>query len=82
MSEAVMTIDGHAVPTKRTFDVINPATGEVFARAPECTREQLNAGMESAAKAQLTWRLDAEARAKAMLGAADAVDAAASPARR
>ncbi len=34
--------------------------------------------MESAANAQLTWRLDAEARAKAMLGAADAVDAAAS----
>ena len=53
MGDYVMTIDGQAVPAEQTFGVINPATGDVFAQAPECTREQLDAAMESAHKAQL-----------------------------
>ena len=77
MGDYVMTIDGQAVPAEQTFGVINPATGEVFAQAPECTREQLDAAMESAHKAQLSWKLDAAARTEALLAAADAVDAAA-----
>jgi acyl-CoA reductase-like NAD-dependent aldehyde dehydrogenase len=72
-----MTIDGQAVPAEQTFGVINPATGEVFAQAPECTREQLDAALESAHKAQLSWKTDAAARTEALLAAADAVDAAA-----
>ena len=78
MGDHVMTIDGQAVPAEQTFGVINPATGEVFAQAPECTREQLDAALESAHKAQLSWKTDAAARAEALLAAADAVDAAAS----
>ena len=77
MGDYVMTIDGQAVPAEQTFGVINPATGEVFAQAPECTREQLDAALESAHKAQLSWKTDAAARTGAMLAAADAVDAAA-----
>ena len=77
MGDYVMTIDGQAVPAEQTFGVINPATGEVFAQAPECTREQLDAALESAHKAQLSWKTDAAARAEALLAAADAVDAAA-----
>jgi acyl-CoA reductase-like NAD-dependent aldehyde dehydrogenase len=78
VGDYVMTIDGQAVPAEQTFGVINPATGEVFAQAPECTREQLDAALESAHKAQLSWKTDAAARAEALLAAADAVDAAAS----
>jgi acyl-CoA reductase-like NAD-dependent aldehyde dehydrogenase len=77
VGDYVMTIDGQAVPAEQTFGVINPATGEVFAQAPECTREQLDAAMESAHKAQLSWKQDAAARTAALLRAADAVDAAA-----
>jgi len=77
VGDYVMTIDGQAVPAEQTFGVINPATGEVFAQAPECTREQLDAAMESAHKAQLSWKTDAAARTEALLAAADAVDAAA-----
>jgi acyl-CoA reductase-like NAD-dependent aldehyde dehydrogenase len=78
VGDYVMTIDGQAVPAEQTFGVINPATGEVFAQAPECTREQLDTALESAHKAQLSWKTDAAARAEALLAAADAVDAAAS----
>ena len=77
MGDYVMTIDGQAVPAEQTFGVINPATGEVFAQAPECTREQLDAALESAHKAQLSWKTDAAARTEALLAAADAVDTAA-----
>ena len=62
MSEFVMTIAGDSAPTEGTFGVKNPATGEVFAQAPECSREQLDTAMESAHKAQLSWKLDAPTR--------------------
>jgi len=77
VGDYVMTIDGQAVPAEQSFGVINPATGEVFAQAPECTREQLDAALEAAHKAQLSWKTDAAARTEALLAAADAVDAAA-----
>jgi acyl-CoA reductase-like NAD-dependent aldehyde dehydrogenase len=43
-----MTIDGKAVAGASEFDVINPATGSAFAKAPECSREQLDGAMEAA----------------------------------
>ncbi len=58
MSDFTMTIAGDAAPTVSTFGVINPATGEVFAEAPECTREQLDSAFDAAAKAQRDWKLD------------------------
>ena len=71
----VMTINGAPAAAEATFGVINPATGDVFDQAPECTREQLDAAMQAAATAFRTWRGAAAAR-RALLGAcADAVKA-------
>ncbi|TMK89644.1 MAG: aldehyde dehydrogenase family protein [Actinobacteria bacterium] len=65
-----MTIDGQAAPTAATFDVLNPATNEVYARAPECSKEQLDTAMESSAKAFRDWRADESARRDALRQAA------------
>ena len=56
MPDFVMTIAGEAGPTEDTFGVRNPATGEVFAQAPECTRQQLDAAFDAAAKAARDWK--------------------------
>jgi acyl-CoA reductase-like NAD-dependent aldehyde dehydrogenase len=77
VSEFSMTIDGGAVPTTDSFGVVNPATAEVFAQAPECTRAQLDAAMESAQKAYRDWRSDEGARREALHRAADALFGAA-----
>ena len=63
----VMTIDGAQVGAEATFGVINPATGEVFDQAPECSRAQLDNAMQAAATAFRTWRRDEAAR-RALLG--------------
>ena len=71
MSDFVMTIAGEAAPTEGTFGVRNPATGEVFAQAPECTRQQLDAAFDAAAKAARDWKADEAARRAVLLQAAD-----------
>ena len=71
MSDFVMTIAGEAAPTEATFGVRNPATGEVFAQAPECTRQQLDAAFDAAAKAARDWKADEAARRALLLQAAD-----------
>ncbi|MBV8387130.1 MAG: aldehyde dehydrogenase family protein [Acidimicrobiia bacterium] len=65
-----MTIDGQAAPTAATFDVLNPATSEVYAQAPDCSKEQLDAAMESAAKAYRDWKSDESFRRDALRQAA------------
>jgi acyl-CoA reductase-like NAD-dependent aldehyde dehydrogenase len=70
-----MTIGGDAAPTAATFDVVNPATGSPMAAAPDCTSEQLDAAMESAAKAYRDWRTDEGARRDALRAMADVFDA-------
>jgi acyl-CoA reductase-like NAD-dependent aldehyde dehydrogenase len=77
MADFTMTIDGSAAPTEKTFGVINPATGEVHAQAPDCTKEQLDAAFESAAKAYRDWRLDEKLRRELLHKAGDALFAAA-----
>jgi acyl-CoA reductase-like NAD-dependent aldehyde dehydrogenase len=62
MADFTMTIGGDAVATEETFGVINPATGEVFAEAPECSAAQLDAAMDSAAKAYRDWKSDESVR--------------------
>lgn len=62
MSELTMTIDGKAVAGEKTFGVINPATGQVFMQAPDCTNGQLDHAMESAQRAFGSWRRDIESR--------------------
>ena len=71
MPDFVMTIAGEAAPTEDTFGVRNPATGEVFAQAPECTRQQLDAAFDAAAKAARDWKADEAARRAVLLKAAD-----------
>ena len=51
-----MTINGHGVTSSQVIEVINPATGEVFATAPDCSREQLDAAVETAQQAWESWR--------------------------
>src|SRR5882672_10651352 len=51
-----MTIDGQAASGAATIDVVNPATGQVFAAAPDCARDQLDAAVAAARKAFKTWR--------------------------
>ena len=77
MSDFVMTIGGDTVPATDSFGVINPANGEVFAHAPECTRSQLDAAFDSAAKAQHQWKRDEGVRRQVLLAMADALFAAA-----
>lgn len=57
-----MTIDGRSVPARDHFDVVNPATGDVYDRAPVCTASQLDQAMDAAEKAQREWRLDEDLR--------------------
>ena len=71
MAELAMTIGGQAAATEGTFGVRNPATGEVFARAPECTTGQLDAAMEAAAKTYRDWKADEDARCQALRDMAD-----------
>ena len=77
MSDFVMTIGGDSVPAVDSFGVVNPANGEVFAHAPECTRDQLDAAFDSAAKAQRDWKLDEAARRATVLKMADVLFASA-----
>lgn len=62
-----MTIDGKSVTSPRTIDVINPADGKPFAKAPDCTKEQLDLAVESAKKAFKTWRNTPIAERQAMV---------------
>jgi acyl-CoA reductase-like NAD-dependent aldehyde dehydrogenase len=75
MREFAMSIDGTAVAAQQTFGVIDPATGEAFADAPECTREQLDDAMAAAAAAH-DWGQDDQVRVAVLGRAADAVAAA------
>ncbi len=73
MSDFTMTIGGSAPDAADSFGVINPANGEVFAHAPECTQSQLDAAFASAADAQRSWRTDEAARRAALNAVADAL---------
>ena len=62
-----MTIAGEAIVGSEQFGVINPATGKVFASAPECSPPQLDAAMEAAAEVFESWKLDESARRTALV---------------
>jgi acyl-CoA reductase-like NAD-dependent aldehyde dehydrogenase len=72
-----MTIGGRSAPATATFGVINPATGAVFAEAPECTPAQLDEAMAAAADAFTTWRSDEVYRRDCLRRAADVMAQAA-----
>jgi len=69
-ADYAMTIDGKPVTSATTIDVVNPATGEAFAKAPDCSREQLDAAVASARAAYKPWRARPIAERQAMIKAA------------
>jgi len=73
MSDYTMTIDGKAESAKATFGVINPATEQVFAQPPECTKAQLDAAMESAQTAYKGWSKDEPKRRATLLEIGEAI---------
>ncbi|WP_404426509.1 aldehyde dehydrogenase family protein [Thalassospira australica] len=50
-----LTIAGKLVEAKNTFDVINPSTGKVFAKAPAASAEQLDDAIAAAKAAFKDW---------------------------
>lgn len=69
------TIDGRSVGALSTYPVINPAIGEAFETAPECTPEQLDEAVAAAARTLPAWEASAADRQKALLMAADTLEA-------
>lgn len=70
-------IGGKSVPSssKETFDLVNPATGEVFAKAPQSNASDVDAAMKAAAKAFEGWRDSTPGeRQKAINKIADAIE--------
>ncbi|MEV0026862.1 aldehyde dehydrogenase family protein [Streptomyces atroolivaceus] len=58
------------------FAVLDPATGEAFAEAPDQQPDELDAVVDRAHEAWRGWRSDSSARTPALFAAADAVEAA------
>ncbi|CAE7555920.1 unnamed protein product [Symbiodinium sp. CCMP2592] len=58
VAEVPMVLDGKKVSSKTStfFDVHNPATGELIARTPQCTPDELRSAADSCAEAFKEWR--------------------------
>ena len=65
-----MTIDGARVAGDAMIDVINPANGEPFATAPDCSEAQLDLAVAAARRAFKTWRQTPIAERQAMVAKA------------
>src|ERR1700733_2555619 len=61
-------IDGELVTGKEWFEVINPATGQAFARAPLLSRPELDRAVASARRAFSSWRATPVAERRAAIG--------------
>jgi acyl-CoA reductase-like NAD-dependent aldehyde dehydrogenase len=67
-------IDGEFVHSESTLDVINPATGSVFARSPSASRAQLDQAVAAARRAFESWQKTSfEERAALIKRLADAL---------
>ncbi|MFM7785993.1 MAG: aldehyde dehydrogenase family protein [Gammaproteobacteria bacterium] len=64
MSDYGLIIDNRKVPTASSFEVPNPATGEIVGRAPVASREQLDEAVAAAGRAFASWSRESEARRK------------------
>jgi acyl-CoA reductase-like NAD-dependent aldehyde dehydrogenase len=69
-----MIIDGRGVAGDITFDVVNPASGAVFAQAPECSDAQLDESVAAAARAFPAWSAKVDDRRAALAAAADRLE--------
>jgi len=54
--EFTHTINGRGETSGASFDVINPATGQPFAKCPDASRAQLDAAVDAARRAFPGWR--------------------------
>ncbi|MEA3181823.1 MAG: hypothetical protein QOI59_5346 [Gammaproteobacteria bacterium] len=70
-----MTIDGRAVTGADTYGVVNPATGAVFDRAPDCRESELEEAMAAASRAFRSWQREEGPRREALIRAAGIVAA-------
>jgi acyl-CoA reductase-like NAD-dependent aldehyde dehydrogenase len=78
-----LLIDGKGVTTATTLDVINPATGAVFARCPAAGRAELDVAVAAARRAFPAWKaLGFAARAARIAQFAAALEAEAGPLAR
>jgi len=62
-----LTIDGEAVTTKATLEVVNPATGAIFARCPRAGRSELDRAVTAARRAFGAWSARAFAERAALI---------------
>ncbi|AJY42104.1 aldehyde dehydrogenase family protein [Burkholderia humptydooensis] len=70
-----LSIAGNLVKSQDSFDVINPATGEVFAKAPAASAEQLEEAVAAARHAFKAWSaLGYDGRQKYLNAYADALE--------
>jgi len=69
-----MLVDGRALDGTGTIGVINPATAEVFERAPLCSSEQLDRAVEAAERAFPAWSGDQVRRREILLACAGALE--------
>lgn len=65
-----------ATSAPKTYPVIDPVTGEEFARAPECGADQLDTIMAEANASFRKWSIDESVRRALMLEFAEAIDSA------
>jgi acyl-CoA reductase-like NAD-dependent aldehyde dehydrogenase len=70
------TAAGATHPIRTTFEVVNPATGEVFATAPAASATDVDAAARAAHDAFSAWRSDPAARRAALHATAEALAAA------
>ena len=73
MQTYTMTIGGSTASAEKTIDVLNPATGEIIARAPDCSRADLDAAVDAARAALSAWRATPHAERGSVLKAAAGV---------
>lgn len=65
-----MLIAGRLAGASDSFDVIDPATGEAFASAPDCSPAQLDEAIDAAARAFVPWSRDISRRRQVLLACA------------
>src|SRR5260370_30994778 len=72
-----MTIAGEQVRGRELFAVIDPATGEPFASAPDCPDLALESAVRAAETSFVSWAADEPYRRRALADAARRIEAAA-----
>lgn len=71
-----MTIGGELIESDRRLEVINPANGQVFAEAPNCSAAELDRAISEAREAFPAWRATPiSERQKLLAAAADLLEA-------